>query len=223
VPVGAACKAPPQPLPTERHVAAKPAAHERKEHKKDHHVEHNKLHSSSVEEHAIRFDHHGNTREEYKDSHEHHDNHVDESPRKKKKKAARRMRESDEADHRANINNMLNDEVVKKQLQIRDIADEDTDEDEEDDGIPLITIPMVDILKQYQRMAQGFQSSTEEYSDELPPQKKVDHFEDPHLRDALHEISAERKKVKQDKKDGKKVKPAARRVFDDVSRSDEEL
>jgi hypothetical protein len=228
IPAGIACKAPVQDLPKEAHhkkqdVLHKPEVKHEEHHKADHHVIH---HSSSVEEHAIRFDHNGNTQEEYKDTEEHHENDVQEAPKKKKKKKKNEKPKthSDELDHRANVNNMLNDHVVNKQLQIRDLADEDSDSHEEED-IPLITIPMVDILKQYQRMAQGFQSSTEEYSDELPA--KTDHFENPHLKQALHIISAERKKgklaKKEAKKEGKKVKPAAQRVFEDVSRSDEEL
>ncbi|KAG5681824.1 hypothetical protein PVAND_011232 [Polypedilum vanderplanki] len=213
---GVACKVPPKDLPTQAPIVRHPPplqAAKKVEHNQ--HIENNKLHSSSsVEEHAIRFDHNGNTKEEYKDTEEQHDNHIEE------KKKKRKVRNSGD---RAEINNRLNEKVVNKQLQIRDLADEDSDEENEEEDIPLITIPMVDILRQYQKMAQGFESSTEEYSDELPQHQNTDHFDDPYLQGALKAISNERKKVKEDKKQGKKVKPAAKRVFEDLSKSDEEL
>lgn len=195
-------------------------------HEKTHHNG-NKLDmkSSSVEAHAMRFDHNGNTFEEYKDTDEHHDNQLsDETHTKKKRKRSKKVNFGDDDDEKKhNINSLLNEKVVNKQIQIRNLADDDDDDDDEHDeeDIPLITIPMVDILKQYQRMAQGYVSSTEEYSDEL---ETTNQFDDLHLKNILHKISDERKKVRLEKKEGKLGKSAALRVIEKhMSGSVEEL
>lgn len=216
----AACKVPAQDLPVERPKEEKPKLQEIQHNN----IEGKQLHSSSVDEHAIRFDHHGNTKEEYKDSVQESPEEEEEAPKRKKKKKEKKKKisESSEVDKKLNIRKKINEDVVKKQLQIRDLANEDSDDiNSEEDDIPLITIPMVDILKQYQRMAQGFESSTEEYSDEQ--EEKENHLENPHLLNALNEISVERKKVKKERKEGKTGKPAAQRLFGDASESEEEL
>lgn len=169
--------------------------------------------SSSIDDHAIRYDRHGNTFEEYKETEEHHDDHKEsseEKPKRKKKIFPNVVTNDD--DDTVNLNSILNDEIINKQLankKQKDSADSE-DLDEDDDDIPLITIPMYDILRQIQRAQQGFVSETEEYSDETTH----DVFADPHLKNILREISAERKALKDVKVDGKIVKPAAKRVFE---------
>jgi hypothetical protein len=168
--------------------------------------------SSSVDDHAIRYDRHGNSFEEYKDSDEHHDDHnesSEEKPKRKKKTKPNTVVKDD--DDTINLNSILNDEFINKQLDKKKSHDGDSENtDEEDDDIPLITIPMYDILRQFQRMQQGFVSETEEYSDETTH----DVFADPHLKNILREISAERKVMKNEKIEGEKPKPAAKRVFE---------
>lgn len=168
--------------------------------------------SSSVDDHAIRYDRHGNTFEDYKDSDEHNNKESSEEKPKRKKKTKPKTVVNDD-DDTINLNSILNDEFINKQLENKKQQHDDDDSDDmddEDDDIPLITIPMYDILRQFQRMQQGFVSETEEYSDETTQ----DVFADPHLKNILREISAERKALKNEKVDGKKVKPAAKRVFE---------
>ncbi|XP_070504501.1 M protein, serotype 5-like [Chironomus tepperi] len=166
--------------------------------------------SSSVDDHAIRYDRHGDTFEEYKETDEHHDDHNESSEEKPKKKKKTLLNKADiEGDDTINLNSILNDEFINKQLENKKPHDDDDSEDEDDD-IPLITIPMYDILRQFQRMQQGFESETEEYSEETTQ----DVFDDPHLKNILREISAERKAMKNVVVDGKKIKPAAKRVFE---------
>lgn len=167
--------------------------------------------SSSIDDHAIRYDRHGNTFEDYKDSDEHHDDHNESSEEKPKRKKKNKPNAAvNDGDDTINLNSILNDEFINKQLDKKKSHEDDSEDLEEDDDIPLITIPMYDILRQFQRMQQGFVSETEEYSDETTQ----DVFADPHLKNILKEISAERKALKNEKIDGVKPKPAAKRVFE---------
>lgn len=176
--------------------------------------------SSEVHEHVIRYDKHGNTQEEYQDTEEsEEEQQVESVPKKKKKKKTTKAPIDSDEDDGLSLNKILNDEYVKKQLAMREMHSDESNAMRDDDDVPLITIPMADILKQYNHH-QGFISSTEEYSDETT---KKDFLADPLIKNILEEISVERK-VPQNYPSGVRVKPAAKRVFErHLGPSDESL
>lgn len=129
------------------------------------------------------------------------------------------------------INKVLNKKVGEmrdNQLNMRQI-DSNESAFRDDDDIPVITIPMGQILKTYNQMlnraAGVYSDETEEYSDEMSSPNV--NFDDPHLKNILRRISNERKKAKLEQMDPRvRRKPAALRVFDENSQysaSDEDL
>lgn len=129
------------------------------------------------------------------------------------------------------INQALNQKVGEmrdNQLNMRHMeSDESGFKDDED--IPVITIPMGQILKTYNQMlnraAGVYSEETEEYSDEIPQQNN--RLNDPHLQNILRRISNERKRARLEQLDPNvRRKPAALRVFDgndEYSESAEDL
>lgn len=118
------------------------------------------------------------------------------------------------------INHVLNQKVGEMRDNQLNMRHMDSDEEgfNDDDDIPVITIPMGQILKTYNQMlnraAGVYSEETEEYSDEIAEQPN--HLNDPRLQNILRRISNERKRAKLEQLDPNvRRKPAALRVLDE--------
>lgn len=181
--------------------------------------------SSSVEEHVQRFDSDGNSIEKFVEPSTESEEFVEIKRKNKKVTTSNEIRRLKKEE----VNNALSKQVVDDQLDL-DMRQMESDESafNEDDDIPVITLPMLQILKQYQRMAQQaagvFSEETEEYSDEI--EVTTNPLDNPRIRNILRRISNERKREKLEQLDPKeRRKPAALRVLEELqgSESDEDL